>query len=105
MRNGRTAAAVVAPIAIVIQFVSGVYFVFSELPPWLQAIGSLFPLRWLTLGLRSVIPSRQLRCHRAGRILAAWDDRAGPADLVRRRVGGVIAHVPLDVRTGAVSTR
>jgi ABC-2 type transport system permease protein len=54
MRNGRTAGAVVAPIAIVIQFISGVYFVFSELPPWLQAIGSLFPLRWLTLGLRSV---------------------------------------------------
>jgi ABC-2 type transport system permease protein len=54
VRNGRTAAAVVAPIAIVIQFVSGVYFVFSELPPWLQIVGSLFPLRWLTLGLRSV---------------------------------------------------
>jgi ABC-2 type transport system permease protein len=54
VRNGRTAAAVVPPIAIVIQFVSGVYFVFGDLPPWLRAIGSLFPLRWLTLGLRSV---------------------------------------------------
>ena len=54
VRNGRTASAVVPPIAIVIQFLSGVYFVFGDLPPWLRAIGSLFPLRWLTLGLRSV---------------------------------------------------
>ncbi len=54
VRNGRSATAVVSPIAILIQFISGVYFVFGELPPWLQAIGSVFPLRWMTLGLRSV---------------------------------------------------
>jgi ABC-2 type transport system permease protein len=54
VRNGRTSTAVVSPIAIVIQFISGVYFVFGDLPAWLQAIGSVFPLRWMTLGLRSV---------------------------------------------------
>ena len=54
IRNGRVASSIVSPIAIILQFVSGVYFVFGELPSGLQILGSIFPLRWLTLGLRSV---------------------------------------------------
>ncbi len=54
MRNARSASAVVLPIAILLQFVSGVYFVFGDLPGWLRVFGSIFPLRWMTLGLRSV---------------------------------------------------
>lgn len=54
VRNARTASAIVTPIAILLQFISGVYFIFSQLPSWLQGIASLFPLRWLALGLRSV---------------------------------------------------
>ena len=54
VRNARTASAIVTPIAILLQFISGVYFVFDQLPGWLQGIASLFPLRWLALGLRSV---------------------------------------------------
>ncbi|MEP7034384.1 MAG: ABC transporter permease [Dermatophilaceae bacterium] len=54
VRNARTASAIVTPLAILLQFISGVYFVFAQLPGWLQAIASLFPLRWLALGLRSV---------------------------------------------------
>lgn len=34
--------------------ISGVYFDFGQLRGWLQDIASLFPLRWLALGLRSV---------------------------------------------------
>lgn len=54
IRNARTASAIVSPLAILLQFISGVYFVFGQLPGWLQDIASLFPLRWLALGLRSV---------------------------------------------------
>ena len=54
VRNARTASAIVSPLAILLQFISGVYFVFDQLPGWLQGIASLFPLRWLALGLRSV---------------------------------------------------
>ena len=54
VRNARTASAIVSPLAILLQFISGVYFVFGALPGWLQDIASLFPLRWLALGLRSV---------------------------------------------------
>ena len=41
-------------MVIVLQFVSGVYFVFSDLPGWMQTAASVFPLRWMTLGMRSV---------------------------------------------------
>jgi ABC-2 type transport system permease protein len=54
VRNARTASAVVTPVAILLQFISGVYFVFAQLPGWLQNVASVFPLRWLALGLRSV---------------------------------------------------
>lgn len=44
----------VTAFAVVLQFFSGVFFVFSELPPWMQQVSSMFPLRWMTLGMRSV---------------------------------------------------
>jgi ABC-2 type transport system permease protein len=53
-KTGRGASAVVSPIVIVLQFVSGVFFVFSSLPSWMQQFAALFPLKWLTQGMRSV---------------------------------------------------
>ncbi|MGY1708136.1 ABC transporter permease [Geodermatophilus sp. SYSU D00758] len=53
-RNGRSASAMVTPIALVLQFISGVFFQFSQVPTWMQTIASLFPLKWMAQGLRSV---------------------------------------------------
>jgi ABC-2 type transport system permease protein len=53
-RSGRSASAVISPIVIVAQFISGVFFVYSELPSWMQHVASLLPLKWLTQGMRSV---------------------------------------------------
>lgn len=53
-KTGRGAPAIVTPIVIVLQFVSGVFFVFSQLPPWMRTLSSLFPLKWLCQGMRSV---------------------------------------------------
>ena len=53
-KNGRGASAVVSPIVIILQFFSGVFFVFSTLPQWMQQFAALFPLKWLTQGMRSV---------------------------------------------------
>ena len=44
----------VTALTVVLQFFSGVFFVFSELPQWMQQAASAFPLRWMTLGMRSV---------------------------------------------------
>lgn len=67
VRNARTASAIVTPIAILLQFISGVYFVFDQLPSWLQNIASLFPLRWLALGLRSVFLPEAFAAQEPGR--------------------------------------
>lgn len=53
-KSGRGASAVVSPIVIILQFFSGVFFVFTQLPPWMQQIAAIFPLKWLTQGMRSV---------------------------------------------------
>jgi ABC-2 type transport system permease protein len=53
-KSGRGASAVVSPIVIILQFFSGVFFVFTSLPSWMQQFAALFPLKWLTQGMRSV---------------------------------------------------
>jgi ABC-2 type transport system permease protein len=53
-RSANSASAVVSPVVIVLQFISGVFFVYSDLPGWMQSIGALFPLKWLAQGMRSV---------------------------------------------------
>lgn len=53
-KSGRSASAVVSPIVIVLQFFSGVFFVFSQLPGWMQQFAALFPLKWMTQGVRAV---------------------------------------------------
>ena len=52
-RRGRSADTVVASIALVLQFFSGVFFVYSRLPPWMRDVAAVFPLKWLTQGMRS----------------------------------------------------
>jgi ABC-2 type transport system permease protein len=54
IKSGRGAAAVVSPLVVILQFISGVFFVFSSLPQWMQKFAALFPLKWLTQGMRSV---------------------------------------------------
>jgi ABC-2 type transport system permease protein len=53
-KSGRGASAVVSPIVIILQFFSGVFFVFTSLPIWMQQFAAIFPLKWLTQGMRSV---------------------------------------------------
>lgn len=53
-RSAKSAGAVVTPVVLVLQFISGVFFVFSELPSWMQDVAAVFPLKWLAQGMRSV---------------------------------------------------
>jgi ABC-2 type transport system permease protein len=67
--------------AIVLQFFSGVFFVFSELPSWMQEVAAVFPLKWLVQGMRSVfLPDTAAAAEPAGSwehgmialVLAVW---------------------------------
>ena len=53
-RSGKSATAVVIPIVLILQFISGVYLQFSMLPEWLQNVASIFPLKWMAQGMRAV---------------------------------------------------
>jgi ABC-2 type transport system permease protein len=53
-KSGRGASAVVSPIVIILQFFSGVFFIFTQLPSWMQHFAAIFPLKWLTQSMRSV---------------------------------------------------
>ena len=53
-RTSKSATAVVVPIALALQFISGVYLTFSQLPEWLQNAAGIFPLKWMAQGMRAV---------------------------------------------------
>ena len=53
-KNGRGASAIVSLVVLILQFTSGVFFQFDQLPHWMQQFASLFPLKWLAQGMRSV---------------------------------------------------
>ncbi|MET7618159.1 ABC transporter permease [Streptomyces sp. NPDC005408] len=52
--NSRSAAAIVTPVFMVMQFISGVFFPFGQLPQWMQTTAAFFPLKWMAQGFRSV---------------------------------------------------
>ena len=62
----RAAPAVVNFPYIGLQFISGVFLDFTLMPGWLQAIASVFPLRWLALGLRSVFLPDEFKYNEPG---------------------------------------
>jgi ABC-2 type transport system permease protein len=80
-RNGRSASATVTPVALVLEFISGVFFRFDQIPHWMQIIASVFPLKWMAQGLRSVFlpealaaqePAGSWELGRVALVLAAW---------------------------------
>jgi ABC-2 type transport system permease protein len=52
--NSQAASAIVQPPYLILQFISGVFFVYGDLPPFLRTVGLLFPLKWMAQGLRYV---------------------------------------------------
>lgn len=54
-RSARSATAVVLPPVLLLQFISGVYLTFSQLPAWLQQVANVFPLRWIASGFRQAL--------------------------------------------------
>lgn len=80
-RSGRSASAVVVTPLLVLQFTSGVFFSVSQLPGWMIDLSSLFPLKWIAQGMRSVFlpeafaaaePSGTWQPGVTAAVLAAW---------------------------------
>ncbi|GAA1386477.1 ABC transporter permease [Catellatospora chokoriensis] len=80
-KSGRAGPAVVTPIALILQFTSGVFFQYNALPHWMQQFAALFPLKWMCQGLRSVFLPESFAAQevtgsyelgRVALVLAAW---------------------------------
>ena len=86
-RSGRTAANVVTPVVLVLEFISGVYFPYSQLPSWMHAIASLFPLKWMAQGIRSVFLPPEMAAAEPG---GSWQLTAGVVVLLVWLVVGLL---------------
>jgi ABC-2 type transport system permease protein len=72
-RSGKSATAVIIPIVLVLQFISGVYLQFTMLPVWLQNVASVFPLKWMAQGMRAVfLPSEFAAAEQGGSWNLGW---------------------------------
>jgi ABC-2 type transport system permease protein len=65
----------------VLQFISGVYVPFNDVPVWMRDVASFFPLKWMAQGMRSVFlpeqaaalePTGSWEHGRTALVLAAW---------------------------------
>jgi ABC-2 type transport system permease protein len=87
-RTGRSASAVIVPILLVLQFVSGIYFTFTDLPGWLQTVAGFFPVKWVAQGMRSVfLPEDFAAAEQHG----SWDLGTTALVLVAWTVVGLVA--------------
>ncbi len=90
MATARTVGAVVIGPMLVLQFISGVYIAFDTVPQWLQQVASLFPLKWIAQGMRSVFyPSQLASAEMAG----AWETGRTVLVLAAWAVGGLVLCV------------
>lgn len=81
IKTAKGAGPVVMAPYLLLQFISGVFFVFTDLPQWMQQLAALFPLKWVAQGLRYALlpdwvqsgePARQWELGRIAAVLVAW---------------------------------
>jgi len=58
-RSAASAAPVITLPFTVLQFISGVYVPFNDVPGWMRDVASFFPLKWMGQGMRSVFLPQQ----------------------------------------------
>ena len=80
----------ISALALVLQFFSGVFFGFLELPGWMQQMAALFPLKWLTQGMRSAFLPEQAG---AFEIAGGWEHGRTALVLVAWVIIGVVVCV------------
>ncbi len=58
-RSAASATPVITLPFTVLQFISGVYVPFNDVPTWMRDVSSFFPLKWMAQGMRSVFLPEQ----------------------------------------------
>lgn len=90
MASARSVGAVVIAPILILQFISGVYFAFTDIPVWLQQVASVFPLKWIAQGMRSVfLPDQLATLEMAG----GWEHGRTALVLAAWAIGGLVLCV------------
>ena len=80
-RSARSASPMITLPFLVLEFISGVFIPFTSVPPWLQRVAAVFPLKWMAQGLRSAFlppgaavlePAHSWEHGKMALVLAAW---------------------------------
>jgi ABC-2 type transport system permease protein len=80
-RSARSASPVVTLPFLVLEFISGIFVPFGDVPRALQDVAAIFPLKWMAQGLRSVFlspqaaalePAHSWELGRVALVLAVW---------------------------------
>lgn len=86
-RNADSAPAVIQPPFLALQFISGTFLSFQDLAAPLRVVASIFPLRWMALGMRSVFLPDTFRVEETG---DSWQRPVVLAVLLAWTVGGFL---------------
>ncbi|RYV51067.1 ABC transporter permease [Pengzhenrongella frigida] len=89
-RSGKSASAVVVPVVLILQFISGVFFQYDSLPTWMQNLAAVFPLKWIAQGMRSAFFPASAE---AGEVGGSWQHPATAAVLIVWLVVGLVVGV------------
>ena len=90
LATSRSIGAVVIGPMLVLQFISGVYIAFDDVPQWLQQVAALFPLKWIAQGMRSVFfPAEMAAAEMAG----SWETGRTVLVLLAWGIGGLLLCV------------
>ena len=86
--NAVSAAVITNGPAVGLQFLSGTYVPLMVLPTWMLIVGSIFPVKWMAQGLRSVLlPPQMVVFEPAG----SWEHGRIFLVLAAWTIGGLIA--------------
>ena len=86
-KSAKAASAVVTPVVLLLQFMSGVYFVYGSLPAWMRTVAEFFPLKWLAQGMRSVFLPDSFEANEPG---GSWQLGTGAIVLSLWLVAGLL---------------
>lgn len=90
LRNGKAASAILTPVVLALQFISGIFYVYTALPLALQRIAEVFPLKWIAQGMRSVfLPDSFAAAEARG----SWEHAAIAAVLIVWLVIGLVVAI------------
>jgi ABC-2 type transport system permease protein len=88
--NAVSAAVITNGPAVGLQFVSGTYVPLMVLPTWMLLVGSIFPVKWMAQGFRSVLlPAQMVAFEPAG----SWEHGRTFLILAAWTIGGLLASL------------